>query len=132
MLITYTHTNPFNGPFSGTTWVSEYEKGKTNLDFTQARDSEWQWHQLGHMQVCISLQTDNHASTTPLSFFTSRMPFLPTNQQCQSTEGKCMLINLYEMQKAISRCCCQSLLCTGNRTMITALKGNTTYYTVTN
>ena len=27
-----------------------------------------QWHQLGHMQVCTSLQTDNHASTPPLSF----------------------------------------------------------------
>jgi len=25
-----------------------YQKGKTNLDFTEARDSEWQWHQLGH------------------------------------------------------------------------------------
>jgi len=24
------------------------------------------WHQLGHMQVCTSLQTDNHASTLPL------------------------------------------------------------------
>ena len=34
---TYTHT--FNGPFSGTTWVSHYQKGKTNLDFTEARDS---------------------------------------------------------------------------------------------
>ena len=32
--------------------VSRYPKGKTNLDFTGARDSEWQWHQLGHMQVC--------------------------------------------------------------------------------
>jgi len=40
------------------------------------------------MQVCISLQTDNHASTPPLSFFTGRMPFLPPNQQRQSTEGK--------------------------------------------
>ena len=29
-----------------------YQKGKTNLDFTEARDSEWHWHQLGHMQVC--------------------------------------------------------------------------------
>jgi len=48
--------------------VSRYQKGKTNLDFTEARDSEWQWHQLGHMQVCISLQTDNHASSPPLSF----------------------------------------------------------------
>ena len=36
------------------------------------------------MQVCISLQTDNHASTPPLKFFTGRMLF----QQRQSTEGK--------------------------------------------
>ena len=34
-------------PLSGTTQVSQYKKGKTNLDFTEARDSEWQWHQLG-------------------------------------------------------------------------------------
>jgi len=49
--------------------VSRYQKGNTNLDFTKATDSEWQWYQLGHMQVCTSLQTDNHASTPPLSFF---------------------------------------------------------------
>jgi len=84
----FTHTHPFNGPFSGTTQVSRYQKGKTGLDFTEARDSEWQWHQLGHMQVCTLLQTDNHTSTPPLSFFTGRMPFLPPNQQRQSTEGK--------------------------------------------
>jgi len=36
----HTHTHPFNGPFSGTTWVSRYQKGETNLDFTEARDSE--------------------------------------------------------------------------------------------
>jgi len=68
--------------------VSRYQKGKTDLDFTEARDSEWQWHQLGHMQVSTSLQTDNHTNTLPLSFFTGRMPFLPPKQQCQSTEGK--------------------------------------------
>ena len=29
-----------------------------------------QWHQLDHMQIiCISLQTDNHVSTLPLSFY---------------------------------------------------------------
>jgi len=64
------HTHLFNGPFS---WVSWYQKGKTNLDFTEARDSEWQWHQLGHMQACTSLQTDNHASTRPLSFYRSML-----------------------------------------------------------
>jgi len=67
LAITHTHTHPFNGPLSGTTQVSPYQKGKTNLDFTEARDCEWQWHQLGHMQVCTSLQTDNHTSTPPLS-----------------------------------------------------------------
>jgi len=67
--------------------VSQYLKCKTNLDFPEARDAEWQWHQLGHMQVCTSLQTDNHTSTSPLSFFTGQMPFLPPNQQRQSTEG---------------------------------------------
>jgi len=67
--------------------MSQYQKGKTNLDFTEARNSEWQWHPLGHIQVCTSLQTDNHVSNPPLSFFTGQMPFLLSNQQRQSTEG---------------------------------------------
>jgi len=70
------HTQPFNGPLSGTTQVCRYQKGKTNLDFTQAGDSEWQWHQLGHVQACTLLQTDNHASTPPLSFLQARCPSL--------------------------------------------------------
>ena len=91
---THTHTHPFNGPLSGTTRVSRYQKGKTNLDFTEARDSEWQWHQLDHMQVCTSLQTDNHANhdNPTTQFFTGRMPFLLPNQQRQSTEGKIITI----------------------------------------
>ena len=43
------------------------------------------------MQVCTSLQTDNHASTSLLNFFTGRMPFLPPNQQRQSTEGHLLM-----------------------------------------
>ena len=38
---THTHTHTFNGPLSRTTRVSRYQKCKTNLDFTEARDSEW-------------------------------------------------------------------------------------------
>ena len=87
ILPVHTHIYPFNSFLSRTTQVSWYQKGKTNLDFTEARDSEWQWHQLGHMQVCTSLQTDNRASTPPLSFFTDRNPFLLPYQQHQSTEG---------------------------------------------
>jgi len=60
--------------------VSQYQKDKANLDFTEARDSEWKWHQLGHMQVCTSLQTDNHASNPPLSFLQAGYPSCrPTN-----------------------------------------------------
>jgi len=79
----HTHTHTINGRFSGTTWVSQYEKGKTNLDFTEARDSEWQWHQLGHMQVCRQITTP---APNP-SVFTGGMPFLPPNQQRRSNEG---------------------------------------------
>jgi len=67
--------------------VSWYQKGKTNLDFTEARDSEWQWHQLGNMQICTLPQTDYHASTPPLSFYRLDVLLLP-NLQCQSSEGK--------------------------------------------
>ena len=60
--------------------MSQYQEGKTNLDFSEARDSEWQCHQLGHMQVCTFLQTDNHASTPPLSFLQAGCPSCrPTN-----------------------------------------------------
>jgi len=45
--------------------VSRYQKGKI---------SEWQWHQLGRMQVCTSLQTDNHANTPPLQFLQTGCP----------------------------------------------------------
>ena len=77
---THTHTHTLNNPFARTIQVSRYQKGKTNLDFTEARESEWQWHQLGHMQVCTSLQTDNHASTPPLNFLQAGCPSCcPTN-----------------------------------------------------
>jgi len=57
---THARTHPFNGPFSGTTRVSRYQKGKTNLDFTEARDSEWQWHQLA---ICKSAPCSRQITT---------------------------------------------------------------------
>jgi len=51
--VAHTIPHPFNGPFSGTAWVSRYRKGKTNLDFTEARDSEWQWHQISQKIIII-------------------------------------------------------------------------------
>jgi len=62
--------------------VSQYQKGKTNLDFTEARASEWKWHQLGNMQVCTLLQTDNHTSTPLPSFY--RPDALPATQPTAS------------------------------------------------
>ena len=60
--------------------MGRYQKAKTNLDFTEARDSEWQWHQLGHMQVCTSLQTDNHASNLTTEILQAGCPSChPTN-----------------------------------------------------
>ena len=41
-----------NGPLSGTTRVGRYQKRKTNLDFTEARDSEWQWQSHCAYVVC--------------------------------------------------------------------------------
>jgi len=55
----YTHTHKivllFFWNLSGTTRVSRYQKGKNQegknqSGFTGARDSDWQWHLLGHMQ----------------------------------------------------------------------------------
>jgi len=66
--------------------VGRYQKGKTNLDFTEAIDSEWQCHQLG---ICKSAPRFRQI-TTPApyhSVFTGQMPFLPPNQQHQSAEG---------------------------------------------
>jgi len=68
-----------------TTWVSQYQKGKPLWILLEQEMMGWQWHQLDHMQIiCTSLQTDNHASTSPLSFY---RPFLLPNQQHQSTEN---------------------------------------------
>ena len=69
-------------------WVST----RTNLDSTEARDSEWQWHQLGHMQICTLPQTYNHASTSSLSFWQPGCP--SCHQQHQSTEGLSLTIQL--------------------------------------
>jgi len=67
--------------------VSRYQKGKTNLDFTEARHTEWQCHQLGHTQVCTLLQTDNHASTPPLCFLQAGCPSC-----CQTNSVKALKV----------------------------------------
>jgi len=64
---------------SGTTQVRRHQKGKTNRDLLE-QESEWQWHQLSHMQICTLTQTYNHASIPPLSFLQFGCPSCrPTN-----------------------------------------------------
>ena len=80
-------------PLSRTTRVSRYQKGKTSLDFTEATHSEWQWHPLGHMQVCTLLQTDNHASTQPLSFLHAGCPSCHPTNSVKAPKAHCYLLN---------------------------------------
>ena len=55
--------HPFNGPFLGLPRWAETRKVNQSGCYWSKRE----WHQLGHMLVCASLQTDNHASTPPLN-----------------------------------------------------------------
>jgi len=77
--------------------VSRYQKGKTNLDFTEARDCGWQWHQLGHMQVCTLLQTDNHASTPPLSFLQAGRPSCRPTNSVKALKATNSCINIHHL-----------------------------------
>ena len=88
---THTHTYTFNGPFSGTTQVGRYKKDKTNLDFTEARDSEWQWHQLGLMQVRTSIQTDIMPASHHSVFLKARCPSCQPNNSDKALEAVFLL-----------------------------------------
>jgi len=55
----------FNGPLSGTTQVSRYQKGKTTLDLLEQEIVSGSGIGMSHMIICTSPQTDNHASTPP-------------------------------------------------------------------
>ena len=86
----------FNGPFSRTTRVSQHQKGKTNLDFTEARDSEWQWHQLGHMQVCTTL--GKKPRQHPTTQFYYRPDALPAAQPTASKHRRQILSHVQQQQ----------------------------------
>ena len=80
---TITLLHPFNSLFCRTTWVSWHQKGKPFWILLEQEMMGWQWHLLDHMQIiCTLLQTDNHASTSPLSF--CRPDALPAAQPTAS------------------------------------------------
>jgi len=67
-------------PFNGTTRLSRYQKGKTNLDFTEASAGPY-----ASLHLAPDRKPRQHPTT---QVFTGRMPFLPPNQQHQCTEGQ--------------------------------------------
>jgi len=93
----------FNGLFSRTTWISRHQKGKPFWILLEQEMMGWQWHQLDHIQIiCTSLQTDNHASTSPLSFLQAGCP------SCRPT-------NSVKAIKALALYIKGSLLCKSNK-----------------
>ena len=100
-LTLHTHTHTFNSPLSVTTQVSRYQNGKTSLDFTGARDSELQWYQLGHMQICTSLQTDNHTSTPPLSFLQAGCPSCRPTNSVKALKANATFYPFYKQVSAV-------------------------------
>jgi len=82
--------------------VSWYQKGKTNLDFTEAIDNEWQRHQLGRMQVCISLQRDNRASTPPLSLLQAGCPSCRPTNSIKALKASIIVIIMQQLMRHVS------------------------------
>jgi len=86
---THTHTTVLwpSWTMSGTTQVSQHQKGKTNLDLLEQEIvscSGISW------AICkyVPWPRHNYASILPFSFFTGQMLILPPNQQRQNTEGR--------------------------------------------
>ena len=80
--ITTSTLHPFNGFYSRTAWVSRHQEGKPFWTLMK-QEMRWQWHQLDHMEItCTLLQTDNHACTSPLSYY--RLGALPATQPIAS------------------------------------------------
>jgi len=86
-----------------TTRVSRHQKGKMNLDYIEARDSEWQWHELGNMQICTLPQSNNHASTPPLSF-TGRPYYMVMAASCHRQHRKPIKVLRAGVENAMHRC----------------------------
>jgi len=56
-----------------TTWVNQHQKGKTNLDFNEARDDGVAVAPAGPHSTL--LQTDNHANPSSLNFLQARCSY---------------------------------------------------------
>ena len=82
---------PFNSLFSRSVWVSQYQKGKTSLDWYETSISGISWTISKQSAPCSTAITTR---TPHQSIVTGQMLFLTPNQQCQSTEGKVTSLSL--------------------------------------
>jgi len=65
--------------------VSQQKKGKPFWILPEQEMMGWQWQQLDRVEIiCTLLQTDNHASSSPLSFYRRRLDALPAAQPTAS------------------------------------------------
>ena len=99
-----THTHLFNGPFSGTTRVSQYQKSETNLDLLKqdtlsGSGISWAICESASHSRQITMPVPHHSS-----FFKGQMPFLPPYQQRQSTTdyNTCDNNNLSYVQQLVT------------------------------
>jgi len=80
---TNTTLHPFNGLFSGTTWVSQYWKGKNSLDLNEGRDDGVLGCSGISWTICKQSAPCSRQVTTPTphcSILTGQMLFLVPNQ----------------------------------------------------
>ena len=85
------HAQPFYGPLgfcpglSGWASTRKVKPGRQKRSgFTTARDSEWQWHQLGHIQICTLTQIHDHVNISQHGFY--RPDALPAAQPTASKQ----------------------------------------------
>ena len=87
LLIQQQWQHPCNGPLSGTTWMSWYQKGKNQSGFYWSK-SHWvavaSAGPYTNLHLAIDRQPCQHPTTL---FFAGWMPFLPPSQQHRSTGG---------------------------------------------
>ena len=91
MLVYSTVDSGLTITLSWTTRVSRYHRCKTNLDFTEARVAVASAGLYATLHLAPDRQPRQHPNT---QFFTGRMPFLPPNQQRQSTERNTYVIGM--------------------------------------
>ena len=75
----------FNGLFSRTTWLSQYQKGKTSLDLNEARDGGALGCSGISLTICKQCAPHSGQITTPIPHRLDAL--LTDNQQCQALKA---------------------------------------------